>query len=224
MRWFGIFATLLAAPALFLSGKMRGGIGGGLFVLTWVLLSPNTLFIAGEIRTYPLFLPISAWSVWASLRCLDPQSGTQTRGLVTLTILHLLTAYTHFFCIVFAGLLFISLPIECIWSGRGVGQLLVAGICGTVALVGKIPFIVWSLKFSGGDEVANNPPLAEIIVAWTRLLFRVFLHWCMGEYPFILGAASLSYSAFQVWLCSKKFGCSPQFRCLGRFFCFCPCL
>jgi len=192
MRWFGVFATLLAAPALYLSGTMRGGTWGGLFVLTLVLLSPNTLIIAGEIRAYPLFLSLSAWSVWAFLRCVDPKSGTQTRRLVTLTILLLLTAYTHFFGIVFAGLLFISLLIERIWSGRGVGQLLSAGICGTVALVGVIPFVVWSLNFSGGGDVANNPPLAEVAVAWTRLLFRVFLHGCMGVYPFILGAACLS--------------------------------
>lgn len=191
MRWFGISATMAAAPALYLTGRMRGGATGGLFVMAVVLLSPNTLVIAGEIRAYPLFLALSAWSVWAFLRCLDPSAGDRTGRLAVLSILLVMTAYTHFFGIVLAGTLLAALLIERIMSGKGSRLILLAGLCGAVALGGLVPFVLSAVAKPGDVGAAIEPSVREVAAASARLVYRLFLHGSHSAYMGILLATGL---------------------------------
>lgn len=191
MRWFGVFATLAAAPALYLAGRMRGGVTGGLFVMAVVFLSPNTLVMAGEIRAYPLFLTLSAWSVWAFLRCLAPDTGNRIGRLAALTILLVLTAYTHFFGIVLAGALLATLLIERILSGDSVRPILLAGLCGAVALGGLVPFVLSAVAKSGDVGAATESSLRDVAAASARLFFRLFLHGSHSVYMSVLLATGL---------------------------------
>lgn len=184
MRWFGIAATTAAAPALYLAGRMRGGMSGGLFVVAVVLFSPNTLVMAGEIRAYPLFLTFSAWSVWAFLRCLDPAIGNRPGRLAALSVLLVLTAYTHFFGIVLAGAVLATLLVERILSGAGIRPILVAVLCSTVALAGLLPFVLSAVTVSGDGGAATGTSLREVAAEGARLVYRLFLH---GTHSVYLG-------------------------------------
>ncbi len=186
MRWFGITASLLAAPALYLAGRMRGGMPGGLFAMAVVLLSPNTLVMAGEIRAYPLFLTLSAWSVWAFLRCLDPETGNRVGRVATLALLLVLTAYTHFFGIVLAGALFVTLLGARILARASVRPLLLAGLFGAVALAGLLPFVLAAFAIPDNAGVATTASLREAATAGLRLGYRLLMHGSHGVYAAVV--------------------------------------
>lgn len=192
MRWFGITAVAVAVPALYMAGRLQGGALGGLFVVAFVLLAPNTLIIAGEIRAYPLFLALSAWSVWAFLRCLDPAGGDRIGRLLTLSVFLALSAYTHFFGVVLAGTLFFALLIMRVRAGAGVLRVLGAGLATGVSFVGLAPFVLAALSKSakdGPDEVTSVMQVAENAV---RLVLRLFLHGSHSVYPVALFVTAIA--------------------------------
>lgn len=198
MRRFGIVAVLAAAPALYLAGRMRGGEAGGLFAVAVVLLSPGLLVMAGEIRAYPLFLSLSAWSVLAFLRCLDPAMGNRPGRLAALSVLLVLTGYAHFFGVVLAAVLFATLLAERMVACRPWLPVLLAGLASLVLLTGLLPFVLAAVTVSGGGGAAGGSSLREVVVALARLGFRLFLHGSHGVYPAILLATGLALAGLAV--------------------------
>lgn len=192
MRWFGIAATLAAAPALYLAGRMRGGAAGGLFVVAVVLLSPNTLVMAGEIRAYPLFLTLSAWSTWAFLRCMDLDTGNHRGRLAALSALLVLTAYTHYFGIVLAGALFATLIAERLLLGVSVRPVFSAVLGSSVGLVGLVPFVLGAVAVSGDADAATGSSLRGVAAGSVRLVLRLFLHGSHSVYLGVLLATGLA--------------------------------
>lgn len=191
MRWFGITMTLVGAPALYLAGRMRGGAAGGLFAMAVVLLSPNVLVLAGDIRAYPLFLTFSAWSVWAFLRCLDDRAGHGNARLVTLSVFLVLTSYTHFYGVVFASVLLTSLLIQRILTAQSVRPILLTGLFTAVVLAGLTPFVFAATALSGEEALANVTTLREAVAAALRLVYRLFLHGSHTVYTAVLLATAL---------------------------------
>jgi hypothetical protein len=192
MRGFGITATLAAAPALYLAGQMRAGAIGGLFVLAVVLLSPNTLVIAGEIRAYPLFFMFTAWCAWAFLRCIDPDAGDRPEKLAALSLLLVLTAYTHFFGIVLAGVLLGTLFVQRCLSGAPVRPVLFASLSTAVALIGLVPFVLHAVNLSGVGGATASSSLRDVAVASGLLLYRLFLHGSHSVYVGVFVATALA--------------------------------
>lgn len=207
LRWFGIMATLAAAPALYLAGRERGGAAGGVFAVAVILLSPNTVVIAGEIRAYPLFLAFAAWSVWAFLRCIDPDAGDRPGRLAALALVLILTAYTHFFGVVLAGVLLGTLLVDRLVSRTGIRAVLITGAGTGVAMLGLVPFIVAAIGVSGDGAAAQGASFRDVVVGGARLVYRLFLHGSHGVYLAILvgtALALLGLAALALWPSSRR--------------------
>ncbi len=207
MRWFGIFVTLAAAPALYLSGRKVGGIIGGIFATALVLLSPNTLVMAGEIRAYPLFLTLSAWSVWAFLRCLEPGIGNRTPRLAVLSVFLVIASYTHFFGVVLAAALFATLVVHRILFSDPLRPILLMGVCGAISLIGLAPFVLGALAVSSGEGAAAGTTVREAATAGLRLFPRLVFHGSHGVYIVVLvgtGLGLLGLAALSLWRSSCR--------------------
>lgn len=191
MRWFGIIAVLGAAPALYLAGRARGGAIGGFFAMAVVLLSPNTVVMAGEIRAYPLFLTFAAWASWCYLRCLEPTNGNRLSRLAALSVMLALSAYTHFFGVVFASAILASLFAERILAGKGAGRVLVAGLCCAAALLGLIPFLMSAVSVSTDTSVVPSTSFKQVAIDLARLGYRLFLHGSHSVYLFAFISTAL---------------------------------
>mgnify|MGYP006289719967 CR=1 FL=1 len=83
MRWFGIVAVAAAAPALFMAGRRAAGPLGGLFCLTFLLLSPNLISQSVAIRAYPLFFTFCAWGTWCFALLVIDREPERPRGRAT---------------------------------------------------------------------------------------------------------------------------------------------
>ncbi|MBU3029979.1 glycosyltransferase family 39 protein [Paracoccus marinaquae] len=199
MRLFGITMLAAGAPAIYLAGRMLGGARGGAlavpFALAAIYLAPGTLVLAGEIRAYPLFLAFGAWAVWAYVGALTrPGTG----WLVALALFSLLAAYTHFFGVVMAALLWLSLLIARWLQGEAILPVLVGGVVTALLCLGLAPFVLAAMQVGEGSADAAGPGLADLIRDLARLAFRLQLHGVHLSHPLLAGTALLGVAGLLV--------------------------
>ena len=206
MRWFGIVTVLVGAPALYLAGRRAAGPWGGVFSLTFVLLSPGILVQAVEIRAYPLFLTFSAWGYWcfAELVLAGKKRARGTRWLLILLAVFILAAsYTHYYGLVFGFCLLCTLIADRVFRGLPVVPVLVVASGTVVISVGLVPFLLSAAAMTASatsgsaDIIPSASSLTETLVGLARLSLRSFLHGSHLVYPTIaivavLGVVSLA--------------------------------
>lgn len=194
MRWLGIAAYLAAAPALWLSGRLAGGIWGGLFALGFVLLSPGLIIQAVEIRTYPIYFALSAWAIWAFAHAvLAEERQHETRQLVQVALFAVAAAYAHYFGLLMALCLFAALVVDRWRRGWRLAPLLAVGAGAVIACLGLVPFAFAAIGVSGGAEglAGDTPGLSELLRGALGLVLRLASHGTHLVYPAAFGAVML---------------------------------
>ncbi|MEM9580137.1 MAG: hypothetical protein AAF891_05570 [Pseudomonadota bacterium] len=196
MRWFGIVAVLLSAPAIYMTGRLAGGLAGAVFAIAFVFASPSIMVHAVEIRTYPLFFCFSAWAVWSYMRLLHAPAA----GYVwTLLILFLTGAsYAHFYGLPLAGCLLFSLFVQRLWTRRALWPVALAVLSYGVLWTGVIPFFLASLGSGRGEAEVVALALSELLYGLGRLGFRHLFHPVLLASPVMLGLGLLGAMALAV--------------------------
>lgn len=204
MRWFGIATILCAAPALFLAGRRAGGWAGGLFCLAFVLLSPNLIVQSVEIRAYPLFLAFCTWGLWCFTLLVIPEeddavSGDWTPGqwrlLVLLGVFVVAAVYAHFYGLIFAFCLLVSLILDTLLRRRALWPILaVAGVACLLCL-GIVPFTLAAMGISSAGAPAPATSMTETILQAAKLVFRLVAHGSHLVYPLALAVLGLGLLA-----------------------------
>jgi len=177
LRWMGIVAVCLAAPAIYFSGRAVGGRTGGILALGLVFFSGNIIVGSVEIRAYPLFFAASAWAIYYFVELIvsdDRERGP--RRLAMLCVFLLLSIYSHFFGVVAAACLLAALLLHEWLVGRSVGRVLVAGAAVAILSFGITPFVLAAINVSGGAAQSNVASLAESLAGLIRLIFRLTAH------------------------------------------------
>lgn len=171
MRLMGIVACLSAAPAIWLSARRlcESDPLPAVVVLALVFLSPGVITEAVEIRAYPLFFACAAWSIWAFIAALN---NSDPRRLLILSICCLSAIYTHFFGIVMAGLLWLTLLLA---RRREAGRVIVGGVATLVASAGLYPFVRAALQVTG-DGPMQDLAIGDALRDTVRLGFRLMFH------------------------------------------------
>jgi len=178
MRWFGIVITGLAVPPLFMAGRLAAGSLGGVF-LVWLMLCAPSMVVQGvEIRAYPLFFTLSAWSVWAFARiAFGGAVARDWRDLAVLVLFSVLMAYAHYFGVVAAGCLFAGLFVQRLVTRGAVGAVVVAGLVALVLMAGLWPFVRSAIEMSGpGGQPPEPVGVLGALEDAARLGFRLFVH------------------------------------------------
>jgi len=173
MRAFGIAAVLCGVPAIFAASRRVAGEAGWVsaIVTSVYLLSPWTIVLAVEIRAYPLFLALSAWAVWAYVRCLCGDAG---RAIWWLCLFCVLAAYAHFFGLVMGALLWVSLFLQRSKLQISLRQLGLTGLCAVLLCAGLVPFVLAAVKMGSGSALVIDP--VETVKNAVRLVARLVLH------------------------------------------------
>lgn len=178
LRWLGVIlvagATILVTRAAARWAGLAGGVGVGLAFAS----SPNVVTTAVEIRSYPLFLLVSACSIDVFLRIAREPRTVSPKLAAALTATTIAGVYTHFYGLVLAGSLWSSILLF-VWSRNGNLRplLLGAGAAGLAAL-GVTPFVLWSMGISSGPDRAADP--AHHLEDLARLVYRFFGHPAIG--------------------------------------------
>lgn len=160
MRSFGIVAMLAAAPAIWLAARRIGGTAGALCALGVVFLPAGMIVEAVEIRAYPLFFAFSAWALLAFVMALEDRES-RAGPLAALGVLLLAATYTHFFGVVLAGLIWLTLLVVVLAERRKVGPPLVAALAWCGASAGIVPFVAGALHVSAAGAVSAAKPAAS---------------------------------------------------------------
>ncbi len=194
MRVFGIVAMLCGVPAVWLAardlGRERGGPLLPAIVLALVYLAPGAIVQAGEIRAYPLYFAFSAWAAFAYLRALLHPGP---RAWFLLAVFCLAAGYTHFFGVVMAGVMWLSLLILRLARGEPVLPVLVGGGATGLLFAGLLPFVLAAMNLSA--EAAPRPGLAEVARDGVRLAVRLWLHGTHLSSPALMAAALAGLAA-----------------------------
>jgi len=190
MRIFGLLAVLCGAPAIYLAARDLGGLRAGwlppVFALAAIYLSPGMIVQAGAIRAYPIYFAFSAWALWAYLRaCARPER----KWLVLLAVLSLAAGYTHFFGVVMAALLWLSLLLVRLWRGQNARPVLLGGLATAVLFVGLLPFISAATGISESAPAPVGP--AALGRDMARVPFRLLLHGVHLSSDILTGVAVL---------------------------------
>lgn len=197
MRWMGIISVALAAPALYLSGRLVGGVAGGLLLLGFVLLSGTAVATATTIRAYPLYLLFISWAAY--FYCLLIVRGDSLPRFVGIGLFLLAASYTHFFGIVAASSIIVALLADRLWRGQPVRHILGFGLLGAVALVGMVPFVLAALGVSSGAP-SDGGGLMTRLVDTAGLAYRLVAHPAQLGVPFLteLHLAAVGALAFLI--------------------------
>lgn len=200
LRLFGIVSMLAAAPAIWLAARRIGGVAGALCALGVVYLSSGLVVQAVEIRAYPLFFAFSAWAVLAFVLVLQDTGGRRRGPLAALTVTLLLASYTHFFGVVLAGLLWLTLLAVVVAQRRPLGPALAAALVYGVATAGLLPFILSALQMSGGGapSAAAALPLKAVLADTARLAVRLVVGSPSFVHPALIGTSLLAVGGLVV--------------------------
>ncbi len=185
LRVMGILFASLAIPALYMSGALFAGRLGGMFVVVFVAVSANAMGFASAIRAYPIYFAAMAWAIFAYCRIIL-MGGSPARYL-GLTACLVIAMYLHFYGVVAAACLGLSLLIWNIATRQPVVPLFLwAGVL-AVAALGLLPFIQSAADISGQDGgAADGSGLRDVIVATARLVYRVVAHPVFEVIPALL--------------------------------------
>lgn len=184
LRWLGITAVATAAPALYAAGRRAAGAAGGVFCLGFILLGPNVLVQAVEIRSYPIFLSFCAWGTWCfavlTLPHLD-DALPSWKALLGLTVCVLAATYTHYYGLVFGAFVFGALLVDQ-WRRRAApGRILAAGVATAVLGLGVLPFILAATDMSAPGTAATQATdlssrISTRLIDTARLAIRLVAH------------------------------------------------
>ena len=201
-RFSGVCFVTLAALLVFVIARRAYGTGSAVVATLLLGLSPAIIERAPEIRAYPFYLLAAALVYYCLARFLERRRQT---WLIALCLALLLTIYTHFLGVIFAGVLFLALLIVC---QRRLAVFL-AGSATAAACAGLIPFIVKSRDVS---KYGYQWPLQDRLLAAAETLWHLLgqhitsYHWvCM---PLILAALLLLIRA--LWRARGALAPLPQ--------------
>jgi hypothetical protein len=177
LRWFGVLCTAGATALVYAAGRVAFGARAGMFAALFFALSPNVCGIAVEIRAYPLLLLTTAGALHAWIRILCAQnSPVDRRAWISFGAWLLAGMYTHFFGMLFGGLLVVGLAVERARSRLSLRPLLAIAAILAVGAVGLIPFVVASAGLSG-DTARDR--VHEVV----QLLYRLIGHPAIAVFP-----------------------------------------
>lgn len=190
LRSFGIVMALCAMPALFLSGRLAGGLMGGLFAVAFLFTQPSFIIHTVEIRAYPLFFCLSAWAVYAFIYSVTRPEGSQAnRAMVALTALLVAMSYTHFYGVVASGFFFLTLLIDHLWFRKPLKVLLICGVVGAGLLAGLLPFAMKAVSMTGSSSHGGGIDLGLALSDSVRLIFRLVSSQVLFSTPIALAGA-----------------------------------
>jgi len=173
LRSLGIVMALCAMPALFLAGRLAGGLIGGLFAVAFLFTSPSFIIQTVEIRAYPIFFCLSAWASYFFVRIVTQEKASDdSRNMIALTAILVVMCYTHFYGVVMSGFVLAALLVACLSSGKSIKVLLICGAAGLLLVTGILPFVNESVSMTGAppeDKAGLYPALADA----ARLAFRL---------------------------------------------------
>jgi hypothetical protein len=203
LRWLGVCCVALATVFVFAAaahafGLAAGWIGGLLFAL-----SPNVIYLAVDIRAYPLFVLFSAATAWAFVRfsfgaseAAQAEGGSRRRrpGSVDKWLwislaLGLVTCYVHFFGVVLVVALLIATLITRRVKSQPMTPVSVAVAIFLIVASDLYPFVTASIGVSHQitpDGEATSP-VREIV----RLVYRLVAHPAMAVSRVFIVAALL---------------------------------
>lgn len=205
MRWFGIFAVAMAAPALYFAGRQAAGAVGGCFCLGFVLFSPNVIVQAVEIRPYPMFFAFCAWGTWCFSKLVIYEdtdkipvrrSREAWRPLLLLSGFTIAAVYTHFYGLLFGFCVFASVFVDRCLRRAPLLPVLGVGILTAALSVGVIPFALAAIDLSGSginvpDIEMPAGSLADTARDVAKLAFRTVAHGSQIVYVTIGGLLAL---------------------------------
>lgn len=173
LRFFGVLCFAFGAPGVVLAANRASGLWAAWAAGLLYALSPNAVWTASEIRAYPLFLALSAWSAYAFMRIAATENPARPRDWLLLFALLLLATYTHFFglilgCAALGALALLGLP------NRRQSAIRI-GLTGLFLLLcaGLAPFIGGAVGIS---ETETAPGLADWIKDLARWGYRLIGH------------------------------------------------
>jgi hypothetical protein len=182
-RWMG--AVLTAATAVVVTGIGRrvGGANVGLAAGLLFAVMPNTIVGGVEIRTYPLFLLVSAIATLLLLRVVG-REPTRARDLAWLSATLVVAVYTHYYGVVLAFAVFAAALLVQWQNGRPLRAILIGGALTGALSIGLLPFVLQSVEMSreGGTSVG----LRDL----ARMFYRLYGHPAVGVSTLAIGAAT----------------------------------
>lgn len=173
MRALGITMGLCAAPALFLAGRLAGGLVGGVFAVAFLFTSPSFIIQTVEIRAYPIFFCLAAWATYVFIRLVaQDKPAPENRLMIILTLILVVTSYTHFYGVVMSSFVFMALLAERLYAGKPIKVLLICAGVGGLLLLGILPFVTASVGMTG-PTTAEKGGLLPALADTMRLVFRL---------------------------------------------------
>lgn len=196
LRWMGVVCVVLAVPAVYLAGRTAFSRATGLAGSLLFALSPNVVVAAVEIRPYPLFLCLSAWSLFCLLRIARSDSASWHTSCAPLAALLIAAAYTHYFGVVLGVCCILALLIQHLARKRSVNPVLALGAVVGASWIGLIPFALAASTLSSRYPALDTPHLAVEPLA--RLAYRLIGHPAFAVSPasrnLLLAATGLCFA------------------------------
>ncbi len=180
LRWLGVLYTAGAAALIYAAarrafGPSAGWVGGLSFAL-----SPAVVVMAVEIRAYPLLLLCSAGAYYFLLRTLN-DATPRARDVIGLAATLAAGILTHFFGLVLAGGVLITLTLFAVTRrGRWASVFAVGGVV-AVAAASIIPFIRESVAASRVPPSGTR--VVDQLLATCRLLPGLTSHPAIALFP-----------------------------------------
>ena len=155
-RVFHASILISAIVALTLTVKRRFGGRTAIVFASFVALSPSLIMTAVEIRSYPIFVALTALCLTYFFRLLTEEWRGETRPLAIFASLCALAIYTHLFALAMTGAFFLALLYAHRSDFQRVRKIFVAGAVVGVASIGILPFVLASASLSAGHSVTSS--------------------------------------------------------------------
>lgn len=186
---FRLLHALITTAGLWIVARAthaRFGNWGTAVCLLFLVLSPNLLQLAVEVRAYPIFFAVTCVQLSLFLRVNAMPGPLQPRVLVALGVASLLAVYTHFFGLVSTCSFFLALGLANIRQPRALVQVMAAGGLTLALGIGVLPFALAAAGISSGTE-ATAGGATEYATYFLRLIATpVHLIWPWAGAVYIL--------------------------------------
>ena len=211
LRWLGVVCVGIAAGVVYKSAARAFGWKAGWAAGLLFAFSPNLCGIAVELRAYPLFVLMSAGALNSFVTILTRPPDKGRGSWWALTTWLVLASYTHFFGLVLAGSMLVTLFVVRYLEKEKVWPVLVSMslVCGFA--VGIVPFVLGAKTLSSGGDLADSRNrMVEVI----QMLYRLIAHPVLAAPPplaFYLPIVGLALASAAIMLAAGGFA-SPRSR------------
>ena len=153
MRWFGLTCTALAIAFTYAAGRRFGRVPA-ILAASFLAVSPTVITTSVEIRSYPLFLLLSAaafliaGSLTGGMVLRSSQDHVAARGAI-LTIVLIATIYTHFFGLLLAGAILSAWLLESLLRRQSLILPILVSLIVFASAGGLYPFVHAAKSVSG---------------------------------------------------------------------------